>query len=128
MIKTCPICGEEFLSNVGSRKYCSERCSRIKINLYRKERYRRLQPIMKKACPFCGKEFEPAYRFQIYCSHECYYKASQLNRALKRRALKRKAQISKEPAQDVFQLSKKQIAQRDRLKEKLLRRRAISDQ
>lgn len=113
MIKTCVICGKQFSTNSNSKITCSPICSYKKMinKTYEKKR----KPKIKKICPVCGKNFFTARQNQIYCSCSCRGRARQ----------PREYPIKTEKP---FKLTKAQIAQRERLKKELLRRRMLHEQ
>lgn len=74
MDKKCPVCGKEFVSNHGNRKYCCDIC-REKATAIERNRKRRLIPEEQiKVCPVCGKEFVTTNSRRITCSNECSIK------------------------------------------------------
>lgn len=72
IVKTCPVCGENFNVTYENRKYCSQNCRKQKVKENSRERYRACQrKLEKKECAYCGNEFFPTNTSQIYCSPDC---------------------------------------------------------
>lgn len=74
IIKTCPICGGEFIVSSKHIIYCSDLC-------LKKAKTKKGKPITSKSkvkeCKGCSKLFQTD-RYnpdQKYCSQECYYKS-----------------------------------------------------
>lgn len=61
IVRTCPVCDENFLSHSNRGKYCSLSC----MNWWRK--YKKKRP--KRTCETCQKELPP--RARKYCSKDC---------------------------------------------------------
>ena len=121
--KACPVCGELFLATDVHQIYCSKKCFQKKRNS------KRIKPLQVNECLNCGAAFVTSNRGKKFCSAACgtkYWKKIHRKPKLKRakKSAPKKLKPSVEPAQDVFKLSKKQIEQKERLKEKLLQRRA----
>ena len=88
-IKTCPVCGKEFISSMSH--ICSDECrkqlARDKANAYTIKKNNEL-PLRKVNCFECGKEFEYHSEFEgtrKYCSTRCLHKATSRNNKHKRR-------------------------------------------
>lgn len=64
MKKICPICNEEFETNIPSQIYCSKYCSNKRRRLKAKNKE------FHKICECCGKEFTTKSNVK-YCSEEC---------------------------------------------------------
>ena len=64
MKKICPICNEEFETNIPNKIYCSAYCSNKRRSLKVKDKE------FHKVCECCGKEFVSKSNAK-YCSDEC---------------------------------------------------------
>lgn len=63
---TCPICGNEFVTNTkNARKYCSDECKQNAV--YKRKR----QYPKPRVCDICGKEFMATHWRSRYCSEFC---------------------------------------------------------
>lgn len=79
-MKTCQVCGKEFLAAYGSEKFCSKECRDVHRNEIARAKFKiEYIPKIPKAvkCIFCGSEFVPrrAGTQAKYCSEECKNKA-----------------------------------------------------
>ena len=124
--KICTVCGIEFETGDKRKITCSQKCAAERKNALRrkpdsKPRKRIPAPkcaktLLKKVCSVCGKEFETYLKNQSYCSQECC-------KEFWRRRARDSYRQNKQQSQKELQLSKVQIAQRDRLKQKMLQHR-----
>jgi len=72
IVKTCPVCGENFNATYENRKYCSQNCRKQKVKENSRERYREIHGKLEtKQCAHCGEAFLPKNGNQIYCSYKC---------------------------------------------------------
>lgn len=89
-LRTCPICGREFLAMSGQQKYCSESCRREAARIrkredaQRKDAARPKKKMEDRTCPECGQKFTPNASNQIYCCVRCSSEAK-ARRAKERR-------------------------------------------
>ena len=67
---TCAECGETFILDHESRKYCSSKCKRDNDNRVRRE-MRGSGGYKPKPCSVCGKEYLPTSSNSKICSREC---------------------------------------------------------
>ena len=74
---TCIVCGTEFTSASGRKRYCSSRCWN---RLNRRNRRDRRVPRVTKTCPVCGKTFEGTPGRKTFCSDRCYHAANRAAR------------------------------------------------
>ena len=63
MVKRCPICKKNFITEEGCQKYCSRKCGRKAVR-------NREYPKMIKICEICGEKFKASGR-QVTCSPSC---------------------------------------------------------
>lgn len=71
---TCIVCGTEFTSASGRKRYCSSRCWN------RLNRRDRRVPRVTKTCPVCGKTFEGTPGRKTFCSDRCCHAANRAAR------------------------------------------------
>ena len=64
--RSCPICGEEFLTKRPAKIYCSSTCAKKGDYLKRKERRKKAEGI----CPTCGEKFQRNGNGR-FCSERC---------------------------------------------------------
>ena len=75
----CEVCGKYFVisGNVGSRKYCSEKCQKAAFNKSRRVYTDDGRLLVSKVCKVCGTVFVPGeewaytYNKQPFCSYKC---------------------------------------------------------
>lgn len=93
-MKTCKICGKEFVKKGNNQIFCSVSCRwkdeyRIKLEKKKaKQQHRPPQP-----CAYCQKLFVPKSYKVKYCSHECFYKAMLKRQIDRRRSIRPKADV-----------------------------------
>ncbi|MFI3272334.1 MAG: hypothetical protein R3Y11_09590 [Pseudomonadota bacterium] len=73
--KTCPFCGEEFVTNRSVQKYCSILCCNTSHAERTLQRYHKNKKIIfyKKVCELCGKNFTTTNNNKKTCSFQCAY-------------------------------------------------------
>lgn len=96
-VKTCKVCGKEFVPVCMNQKCCSSECSAENLRkLHDKHNGERRKTNIKhgamkakypKRCEWCGKEFLAVTRRVRFCSAECSYKAEQRKRELRFREM-----------------------------------------
>lgn len=91
MVKTCPICGQEFVLHHSTQKYCSPecnykaRCARKKshyeqnhVQIYDQQcrTFPGFPPSSLRvvSCQRCGKKFKETFHNDHFCSDECRFK------------------------------------------------------
>ena len=75
LIKTCIICGKEFVTKRADKIVCSPECStkrRRDTSRFWRENHKKPKELKKPTCHICGKAFVPAYQCQKYCSEKCH--------------------------------------------------------
>lgn len=81
-MKTCKICGANFIPTNNNQKYCSNECSRIVKNEKHRRRYMQKKNTNKKTitkvCSVCGSLFVLTHSAQTMCSKECVKKKKAL--------------------------------------------------
>lgn len=72
--RECIICGEEFYTELHSKKACSKECARLKRNQRDRKKYLAKLIFYPRVCTVCGKEFETSNMHIRTCSKECVIK------------------------------------------------------
>lgn len=66
--KTCPKCGQEFITGRHEQVFCSLKCRK---NYNWHKRHKKEEITEQKICAYCGQEFTSHNKLQKYCSVRC---------------------------------------------------------
>jgi hypothetical protein len=79
VLKTCPVCGNEFLATRSDKKYCDSVCCVIANNRKTLEKIKAEREPRYRLCKLCGKEFMITNPNQQYCNEECKRKRKEID-------------------------------------------------